>query len=251
MPINILMPALSPTMEVGNLAKWHIKEGDTVAAGDVIAEIETDKATMEVEAVDEGTVAKILVDEGAEEVRVNAVIAILAAEGEDAGAVTVPDTAPARQKAEAEPAEVKPAPSTAEPAPSTPEPPPSAPATGNGAAAPAASGVQDGRRDGEGRIFASPLARRLAREAGLDLPPHWPAAARTGGSSSVTSKRIAGPMVPAGRRRPPRRHLPPPRLPPHRPRPPAWPRRRCASCSPKVPTRPCPTTRCARSLRAG
>ena len=86
MPINITMPALSPTMEEGNLAKWLVKEGDKVKSGDVIAEIETDKATMEVEAVDEGTVAKIVVPAGTEGVKVNALIAILAAEGEDAGA---------------------------------------------------------------------------------------------------------------------------------------------------------------------
>ena len=86
MPINITMPALSPTMEEGNLAKWLVKEGDTVKSGDVIAEIETDKATMEVEAVDEGTVAKLVVPAGTEGVKVNAVIAILAAEGEDAKA---------------------------------------------------------------------------------------------------------------------------------------------------------------------
>src|SRR5690349_20806226 len=86
MPINITMPALSPTMEEGNLAKWLVKEGDTVKAGDVIAEIETDKATMEVEAVDEGTVAKLVVPAGTEGVKVNAIIAILAGEGEDAGA---------------------------------------------------------------------------------------------------------------------------------------------------------------------
>src|SRR5688572_14990095 len=86
MPINILMPALSPTMEKGNLAKWLVKEGDKVASGDVIAEIETDKATMEVEAVEEGTVAKILVPEGTSDVPVNNVIAVLAAEGEDATA---------------------------------------------------------------------------------------------------------------------------------------------------------------------
>src|SRR3712207_4634090 len=85
MPINILMPALSPTMEKGNLAKWHVKEGDKVSSGDVIAEIETDKATMEVEAVDEGTVAKILVAEGTSDVPVNELIAVLAGEGEDAG----------------------------------------------------------------------------------------------------------------------------------------------------------------------
>ncbi len=86
MPINITMPALSPTMEEGNLAKWLVKEGDKVSPGDVIAEIETDKATMEVEAVDEGTVAKILVPAGTEGVKVNALIAVLAGEGEDAAA---------------------------------------------------------------------------------------------------------------------------------------------------------------------
>ncbi|HEX2257584.1 MAG TPA: biotin/lipoyl-containing protein, partial [Afifellaceae bacterium] len=90
MPINILMPALSPTMDKGNLAKWHVKEGDQVSAGDVIAEIETDKATMEVEAVEEGTVAKIVVPEGTVDVPVNDVIAVLAEEGEDAGAVEAP-----------------------------------------------------------------------------------------------------------------------------------------------------------------
>src|ERR1700761_7843264 len=90
MPINILMPALSPTMEKGTLAKWLKKEGDAIKAGDVIAEIETDKATMEVEAVDEGTLAKILVPEGTENVAVNAPIATLAAEGEDASAAAAP-----------------------------------------------------------------------------------------------------------------------------------------------------------------
>src|SRR5918998_3447882 len=88
MPINILMPALSATMEKGNLAKWHVKEGDKVSSGDVIAEIETDKATMEVEAVEEGTVAKIVVPEGTSDVPVNDVIAVLAGEGEDAGAAS-------------------------------------------------------------------------------------------------------------------------------------------------------------------
>src|SRR3990170_4691628 len=86
MPINITMPALSPTMEEGNLAKWLVKEGDKVSPGDVIAEIETDKATMEVEAVDEGTVAKLVVPAGPEGVKVNALIAVLAADGEDASA---------------------------------------------------------------------------------------------------------------------------------------------------------------------
>src|SRR5947199_10630645 len=98
MPINILMPALSPTMEKGNLAKWLKKEGDKVRSGDVIAEIETDKATMEVEAVDEGTMAKILVPEGTQDVAVNDVIAVLAGDGEDvkaAGAAPAPKAAAA------------------------------------------------------------------------------------------------------------------------------------------------------------
>src|SRR3954469_21684659 len=99
MPINITMPALSPTMEEGNLAKWLVKEGDTVKSGDVIAEIETDKATMEVEAVDEGTVAKIVVPAGTEGVKVNAVIAVLAADGEDAGAAAKAEAPKKQDKA--------------------------------------------------------------------------------------------------------------------------------------------------------
>src|SRR6185436_9055743 len=131
MPINILMPALSPTMEKGNLAKWLKKEGDTVKSGDVIAEIETDKATMEVEAVDEGTIARILVPEGTQDVAVNDVIAVLAGDGEDvkaagAGAASAPKTAPA---AEAPAAAAKPA-ATAAPA--------AAPAAKAAAPAPAA-----------------------------------------------------------------------------------------------------------------
>ena len=102
MPINITMPALSPTMEEGNLAKWLVKEGDKVAPGDVIAEIETDKATMEVEAVDEGTVAQILVPAGTEGVKVNTPIAVIVGEGESAGAApSAPAPAPAAAKAEA------------------------------------------------------------------------------------------------------------------------------------------------------
>src|SRR3989440_11774776 len=109
MPINILMPALSPTMEKGNLAKWLKKEGDKVKSGDVIAEIETDKATMEVEAVDEGTIAKILVPEGTQDVAVNDVIAGLAADGEGgkaagAGAASAPQTGPAGEAPEGPPA---------------------------------------------------------------------------------------------------------------------------------------------------
>src|SRR4029450_10070089 len=112
MPINITMPALSPTMEEGNLAKWLVKEGDKVKSGDVIAEIETDKATMEVEAVDEGTVAKIVVPAGTEGVKVNALIAILAAEGEEAGGGAKQDKAPAAVPvAETKQAEAAPQPS--------------------------------------------------------------------------------------------------------------------------------------------
>src|SRR3954462_4972668 len=116
MPINILMPALSPTMEKGNLAKWLKKEGDKVKSGDVIAEIETDKATMEVEAVDEGTIAKILVPEGTQDVPVNDIIAVLAGDGEDvkaagAGAGAAPKPAPA--PAAAPPAAAAPAPAAA------------------------------------------------------------------------------------------------------------------------------------------
>ena len=113
MPINILMPALSPTMEKGNLAKWLKKEGDKVKSGDVIAEIETDKATMEVEAVDEGTIAKIVVPEGTQDVAVNDVIAVLAGDGEDvkaagAGAASAPPKAAPAAEAPAKPAPAPP-----------------------------------------------------------------------------------------------------------------------------------------------
>ncbi|RUM25280.1 pyruvate dehydrogenase complex dihydrolipoamide acetyltransferase [Rhizobium vallis] len=150
MPINITMPALSPTMEEGNLSKWLVKEGDTVKSGDVIAEIETDKATMEVEAVDEGTVAKLVVPAGTEGVKVNALIAVLAADGEDvsaaasgAGSAAPAPKAEAAPKADAAPTQSAPAPVAAP--------------------APAAVSV-DGNR-----TFSSPLARRLAKEAGIDL----------------------------------------------------------------------------------
>ncbi|TPI28836.1 pyruvate dehydrogenase complex dihydrolipoamide acetyltransferase [Mesorhizobium sp. B3-2-1] len=159
MPINITMPALSPTMEEGNLSKWLVKEGDKVSPGDVIAEIETDKATMEVEAVDEGTVAKLVVPAGTEGVKVNALIAVLAAEGEDAGAAAKSggDAAPAKAeapKAEAAKAEV-PQPEAPKTETSKPEP---------ASAAPAANGHAAGDR-----TFASPLARRIAKEAGVDV----------------------------------------------------------------------------------
>ncbi|WP_293678812.1 pyruvate dehydrogenase complex dihydrolipoamide acetyltransferase [uncultured Phenylobacterium sp.] len=142
---DILMPALSPTMEEGTLAKWHVKVGDTVSSGDIIAEIETDKATMEVEAVDEGTIEALLVDEGTEGVKVNAAIARLS------GGDSAPAPAPAA-KSEAAPAKAE-APAAAAPAP---------------APAPAAASAPAPKRDGN-RIFASPLARRLAERKGVDL----------------------------------------------------------------------------------
>ncbi|MBB6411353.1 pyruvate dehydrogenase complex dihydrolipoamide acetyltransferase [Mesorhizobium sangaii] len=157
MPINITMPALSPTMEEGNLSKWLVKEGDKVSPGDVIAEIETDKATMEVEAVDEGTVAKLVVLAGTEGVKVNALIAVLAAEGEDAGAAANSAAAPA--KAEAPKTE---APKAEAPKAEAPKAEPAA------ASKAVAAPVANGRAAGE-RTFASPLARRIAREAGVDV----------------------------------------------------------------------------------
>ncbi|WP_296038802.1 pyruvate dehydrogenase complex dihydrolipoamide acetyltransferase [uncultured Agrobacterium sp.] len=166
MPINITMPALSPTMEEGNLAKWLVKEGDKVAPGDVIAEIETDKATMEVEAVDEGTVAKIVVPAGTEAVKVNALIAILAGEGEDvADAAKGGDAAPAKSEAKAEALkqEVKaeaPKEEKSEAAPKADKP------VADQAAAPSTPAPVS--KSGE-RLFASPLARRMAKDAGLDL----------------------------------------------------------------------------------
>jgi len=159
MTINITMPALSPTMEEGNLAKWNVKEGDAVAAGDVIAEIETDKATMEVESIDEGVVGKILVEEGAQNVKVNTVIAVLLEDGESASDIgevaAAPAAAPASKDApvEEEPKAETPAPK----AEASPSPAPSA------APAPVAA-----KATGE-RTFASPLARRLAKEANIDV----------------------------------------------------------------------------------
>ena len=145
MPITITMPALSPTMTEGTLAKWLLQEGDTVRSGDMLAEIETDKATMEVEAIDEGILARILVAEGTEGVPVNAPIAIILEEGEDASVLEDAISAPATT-----PAAATPEPAADLPAPSMPAP----------AAPVAAAG---------GRILASPLARRMASQAGLDL----------------------------------------------------------------------------------
>src|SRR5690349_16175741 len=166
MPIELKMPALSPTMEEGTLAKWLVKEGDKVASGDILAEIETDKATMEFEAVDEGTLAKILVPEGTDGVKVGAPIAILAEEGEDAKAAA--SAAPKADTAPPAPPKAPPAPKAdatpkAPPAPEGP-PPPKAPVE-----TPAAPAAAAAPRSGDERIKASPLARRLAQAQGIDL----------------------------------------------------------------------------------
>ena len=158
MPTPLLMPALSPTMTEGNLVKWHVKEGDTISSGDVVAEIETDKATMEVEAVDEGTIGKIVVAEGTEAVAVNAVIAYILEEGESADDIPAEGAEPApaapapdaKSEPEAKPTSKAEAPAASPPAANTP--------------APAAPAAADGSR-----VKASPLARRMAAQAGLDL----------------------------------------------------------------------------------
>lgn len=152
---KIQMPALSPTMEEGTLAKWLVKEGDTVSSGDLLAEIETDKATMEFEAVDEGVIAKILVSEGSEGVKVGTVIAIIAEEGEDVSAAAAGGSDAPAQKAEDQKAEEAPKKADESPAPKS-EPMSEKPAP----AATTASGD---------RIKASPLARRLAEAKGIDL----------------------------------------------------------------------------------
>jgi pyruvate dehydrogenase E2 component (dihydrolipoamide acetyltransferase) len=161
MPTEILMPALSPTMEEGKLAKWLVAEGQPVKAGDVIAEIETDKATMEVEAVDEGKVGELLVAEGTEGVKVNTPIAVLLAEGESAGAAPAPKAQPSQPAARADPASRPAAEESAAAAAPAAAPAPAEPQ----APRPARAAAPNGR----GRILASPLARRLAKEAGLDL----------------------------------------------------------------------------------
>jgi pyruvate dehydrogenase E2 component (dihydrolipoamide acetyltransferase) len=147
MAVDILMPALSPTMEEGTLAKWLVKEGDAVKSGQILAEIETDKATMEFEAVDEGTVGKILIAEGTAGVKVNTPIAVLLEDGEDASAAAPKAAAPKAETAKAEAAKAE----TAAPA--------------QEAAAPVAASAGSGGA----RVFASPLARRIAKEKGLDL----------------------------------------------------------------------------------
>ncbi|MET0361181.1 MAG: pyruvate dehydrogenase complex dihydrolipoamide acetyltransferase [Sphingobium sp.] len=167
MAIEIRMPALSPTMEEGTLAKWLVKEGDTVSSGGLRAEIETDKATMEFESIDEGVIGKILVAEGAENVKVGTVIATILAEGEDAGAQT--DEAPAaavENPARAEGTEAK----AAEPAKAAPAP--AAEATASAPAKtpePAPEPAKPAVSDGGDRLKVSPLARRLAAQDGIDL----------------------------------------------------------------------------------
>ncbi|MFD1796397.1 pyruvate dehydrogenase complex dihydrolipoamide acetyltransferase [Paracoccus aurantiacus] len=152
MPTEILMPALSPTMEEGTLAKWLVKEGDTVSSGDILAEIETDKATMEFEAVDEGTIGKILIEEGAQGVKVNTPIAVLLEEGESADDIGASSGGGAA-KAEAPKDDAKAeAPKADAPKDAAPAKSPPAPKSGDG-----------------NRVFASPLARRIAAEKGLDL----------------------------------------------------------------------------------
>jgi pyruvate dehydrogenase E2 component (dihydrolipoamide acetyltransferase) len=175
MPVNILMPVLSPTMEKGNLAKWLKKEGDKVKAGDVIAEIETDKATMEYESIDDGVLAKIVVPEGTQDVAVNQLIAVLAGEGEDPKAAAA-DKGPAAAKS---PAAATASPARGEaatPTPPPPTPPAQAPASSSEAQPPATALSAATRADGEAvgpagpnRVFASPLARRLAKDAGVDI----------------------------------------------------------------------------------
>jgi len=208
MPTNILMPALSPTMEKGNLAKWLKKEGDTIKSGDVIAEIETDKATMEVEAVDEGVLAKIVVPEGTADVPVNELIGLIASEGEDAKAVASGAAKPV---------------STAKPAPSAAAAPKPAevsvlaapkPGEAPGAAAPKAAApapaLANGHAEGA-RVFSSPLARRIAKEAGIDIGavkgsgPHGrvverdvKAAIASGGAAAPAGRGAAAP-APAAR----------------------------------------------------
>src|SRR5262245_36994605 len=176
MPIEILMPALSPTMEEGKLAKWLVKEGQTIKAGDVIAEIETDKATMEVEATDEGKLGRILVAEGTEGVKVNTPIATLLAEGESAGAAMAPKQPPAKSSPPRAPsppaAPAQPRASTSaagavaqQARPSSAVPPPTPIPSPRGRGEPSvASGTANrpAAPNGHARVFASPLARRLA-----------------------------------------------------------------------------------------
>jgi pyruvate dehydrogenase E2 component (dihydrolipoamide acetyltransferase) len=208
MPVNILMPALSPTMEKGNLAKWLKKEGEKVKPGDVIAEIETDKATMEYEAIDEGTLAKIVVPEGTQDVPVNQLIAVLAEEGEDvkaAAAGAEKNAAPA-----AKPAAPAPKPASAgapvasgemRPSGASREPQAQIRRPAEGERAPASKGeLPVAAAHGADRVFSSPLARRLAKDAGIDLArlrgsgPHGRVIARDV-EAAKSGKGLAAPAV--------------------------------------------------------
>ena len=167
MPTEILMPALSPTMEEGKLAKWLIKEGQQVKAGDIIAEIETDKATMEVEAVDEGKVGQLLVEAGTEGVKVNTPIATLLADGESAGAPSKPKAPTPQATAKAEAPRATAAASASAASSSSAAPRPAAAAARSSASAGTATAAASA--SGHERVFASPLARRLARDAGVEI----------------------------------------------------------------------------------
>ncbi len=175
MPIKVLMPALSPTMTEGKLAKWVVKEGDTVDSGDVMAEIETDKATMEVEAVDEGVIGKILVAEGTDNVAVNEVIALLLEDGEDESALDGADTSSGCNPAAAPTEKEKPA------------------AAAEEKSAPAEEALRRKpllqRRLRGDRIFASPLARRIAGQEGLDLAKFLAQAPKVASSNATSKKR--------------------------------------------------------------
>jgi pyruvate dehydrogenase E2 component (dihydrolipoamide acetyltransferase) len=164
MPINILMPALSPTMTEGTLARWLKKQGESVKAGDVIAEIETDKATMEVEAVDEGVLGRILVADGTEGVKVNAPIAILVQEGE-----AVPEGDPAAAPAAAAPQPAAPQPAAPEAAKVAEQDAQAPKAIAPASNGPASNGPASNGHDTSERIFASPLAKRVAKEIGVEL----------------------------------------------------------------------------------
>ncbi len=269
MPINVLMPALSPTMEKGNLAKWLKKEGDTVKSGDILAEIETDKATMEVEAVDEGVLAKIVVPEGTADVPVNDLIALIAEEGEDPKSVTaggngqdktVKAGTPPADKAEGGKAEG-----------GKPQAPAGNETPGGGTmsyervdTAPEGARPAGGKQEG-GRLFASPLARRIAKQEGLDLGavagsgPHGRIierdvrAALEGGTAKEaaegTAKGTAKPAPQAAAKEAPAPAATPEPAP--APKPAAAPpsgltAKQVMGCSSRAPSRKCPSTGCAR-----
>ncbi|TMJ20086.1 MAG: pyruvate dehydrogenase complex dihydrolipoamide acetyltransferase [Alphaproteobacteria bacterium] len=190
MPIELKMPALSPTMEEGTLAKWLVKEGDSVKSGDILAEIETDKATMEFEAVDEGTIAQILVPEGSDGVKVGTVIAMIAGEGEDASSAKAAPP-PAKEPVAKDGGETgagQPAKETPAPAPPPPAPAPAQPAA----------------KSGGDRVKASPLARRLAEAQGIDLasltgsgPGGRIVKADVDGAAGKTPRAAAAPSAPS------------------------------------------------------